>query len=63
MCNAWFRGSPANPKEVQRLCALKGAYKNRWINIILSAVLASEERVKKYNTTDHVNNMTAGVIF
>ena len=26
ICSAWVRGSPANPKEVPRLCALRGAF-------------------------------------
>ena len=42
---------------------MRGALENKWMNMVLSAALASEERVKRYRAADHLNNMTALVIY
>ena len=62
MCAAWFGGLPANPGQIPKLCVLRGHFDNRWINIILSAVLTSQGRTRKYKDTDTVNNLAPKII-
>ena len=52
MCSAWVGGSPATPGQIPKLSVLRGHLENKWINIILSAVLSSQQP-EQTGTQDH----------
>ena len=51
------------PQGTSKALRSKVPFENLWINIVLSAAHTSEGRVNKYCADDHLNNMTASVIY
>ena len=58
MCSARVGGSPSNPDHISNLCILRAHYENKWINIVLAAVLTSQGTIKEFSHHDHNGGKT-----